>query len=237
MPKALMIAKLGSPAALEDALSSGDVKAVDGVGGKTFYSFVTLKVGNSTGREKKQTVASGMALDGQSYKALSDQIASLSWSFAYSASEQKAIPRTSTTTALKRHSLTITQREINIHIYVFLYIYNILQESIIQTRCVFSAKKNPGQHAWQRAPDGGHGEGGGGAEDRPEGLEASRAAAQEHGRSQVQRAHGRADHGHGGALDELARGRRSVGGHARSGFGPQPQTHLLRSGCPFVQHR
>ena len=119
MPKALMIAKLGSAEALEDALSSGDVKAVDGVGGKTFYSFVTLKVGNSTGREKKQIIERGMVLDDESYKALEDHIAGLSWSFAYSANEQKAIPRTSIPAALNRHSETITQREIYIYMYVF----------------------------------------------------------------------------------------------------------------------
>ena len=93
VPKAIMVAKLGGPRYFDDALESGDIKEVQGQGGKSFYAYSSMEVTRETGKESRHAVKSGIALDDDSYAKLSDNIKSLEFSFAYSPAEQKALAR------------------------------------------------------------------------------------------------------------------------------------------------
>ena len=72
---------------------AGDIKEVQGQGGKPYYAYSSIEVTKESGRGSRHSVKSGLALDDDSYKHLSDNIKSLEFSVAYTPVEQKALAR------------------------------------------------------------------------------------------------------------------------------------------------
>ena len=93
VPKAIMVAKLGGQKYFDDALLAGDIKEVQGQGGKPYYAYSSIELTKETGKESRHAVKSGLDLDDESYKQLSDNIKSLDFSFAYTPAQQKALAR------------------------------------------------------------------------------------------------------------------------------------------------
>ena len=95
-PKAVIIGKLGSKRALDEALEDGDVKEVHDEGGRTLYAFCTMKVTEERGKQRHSSTSNGAALDDISLKKVTDQLMNVSFSFNFSPAEQRAFQEKTT---------------------------------------------------------------------------------------------------------------------------------------------